>query len=251
MGALDGKVAIITGAGANMGKAAAELFAAEGARVVVADWDADSGAEVARQVGGLFVRADVGKSADVDALVAEAVRRFGRLDIMYNNAGISRVAPVLEASDEDFAALMNVDLGGVFYGTRAAANVMRGQGSGIIINTASTNAIHGVLGMSLYSAAKAAVVQFTKVAAAELAPFGIRVNAICPGAIPSILLAKQMGVTDEQIAALDDKQPMGRVGRPEEIAQGALYLATDQSSFVTGHALVIDGGMTAIGGFRL
>jgi NAD(P)-dependent dehydrogenase (short-subunit alcohol dehydrogenase family) len=251
MGALDGKVAIITGAGANMGKAAAELFAAEGAQMVVADWDEESGAEVARQVGGMFVRADVGKSADVDALVAAAISRFGRLDIMYNNAGISRVATVLEATDEDFAALMNVDLGGVFYGTRAAAKVMRPAGAGIIINTASTNAIHGVLGMSLYSAAKAAVVQFTKVAAAELAPFGIRVNAICPGTIPSKLLAKQMGVTDEQIAALDDKQPIGRVGRPEEIAQGALYLATDQSSFVTGHALVIDGGMTAIGGFRL
>lgn len=249
MGILDGKIAIITGGGANLGKAAAELFAAEGAAVVVADWNAESGEAVARQIGGTFIRADISKSAEVDALVNAVINRFGRLDTIFNNAGIARMASVIDASDDDFDELMNVDVGGVFYGTRAAAIAMKSQGYGTIINTASTAAIHGVIGMSLYSAAKAAVIALTKVAAVELAPFGIRVNAICPGLIPSKGLVTQMGVTSEQLAELDGKVPLGRVGKAEEIAQGVLYLASEQSSFVTGHALVIDGAMTATGSF--
>ena len=249
MGILDGKIAIITGGGANLGKAAAELFAAEGAAVVVADWNAESGEAVARQIGGTFIRVDISKSAEVDALVNAVINRFGRLDTIFNNAGIARMASVIDASDDDFDELMNVDVGGVFYGTRAAAIAMKSQGYGTIINTASTAAIHGVIGMSLYSAAKAAVIALTKVAAVELAPFGIRVNAICPGLIPSKGLVTQMGVTSEQLAELDGKVPLGRVGKAEEIAQGVLYLASEQSSFVTGHALVIDGAMTATGSF--
>ncbi|WP_340268855.1 SDR family NAD(P)-dependent oxidoreductase [Sphingobium mellinum] len=247
MGVLEGKIAIVTGAGSNMGAATAELFASEGATVIVADHHVERGKSVAYRIGALFVQADVSKSAEIDSIVQTAIDEFGKLDIMFNNAGIARLCQVTDVSDEEYQSIMGVNVGGVFFGTRAAGKVMRNQGSGTIINTASTNAILGVPGMALYSASKAAVVSFTKTVAVELAPFGVRVNAICPGAIPSPIIMADMGVTTEDLAAFDAKLPMRRVGKPEEVARGALYLASDQSSYVTGHALVIDGGLTAAG----
>jgi len=247
MGLLQGKVAIITGAGSNMGKAAAILFAAEGATVVVADRDVGRGSTVSEQLGTHFIRTDVSRSAEVDSLVRATVEKFGRLDIMFNNAGVASLTPMTEADDEEYESIFGVNMGGVFFGTRAAGRVMQSMGSGTIINTASVNAIVGVPGMSLYSASKAAVVAFTKTAAAELAPSSVRVNAICPGAVPSPIIVADMGMTSEQVEAYGVGLPMGRVGLPEEIAQAALYLASDQSSYVTGHALVVDGGLTAAG----
>ncbi|WP_340315662.1 SDR family NAD(P)-dependent oxidoreductase [Rhizorhabdus argentea] len=247
MGLLEGKVAIVTGAGSNMGEAAAELFVSEGAKVIVADHHVERGTAVAARIGALFVQVDVSKSAEVDSLVQTAIDKFAKLDIMFNNAGIARLCPVTDVGDEEYQAIMGVNVGGVFFGTRAAGKVMRQQGSGTIINTASTNAILGVPGMALYSASKAAVVSFTKTVAVELAPFGVRVNAICPGSVPSPIIMADMGVTTEDIADFDKKLPMRRVGKPQEVARGALFLASDQSSYVTGHALVIDGGLTAAG----
>lgn len=247
MGLLEGKVAIVTGAGSNMGEAAAELFVAEGAKVIVADHHVERGTAVANRIGALFVQVDVTQSAEVDVLVQTAIDEFGKLDIMFNNAGIARLCPVTEVGDEEYQAIMGVNVGGVFYGTRAAGKVMQRQGFGTIINTASTNAVIGVPGMALYSASKAAVVSFTKTVAVELAPFGVRVNAICPGSIPSPIIMADMGIKMEDLAAFDQKLPMRRVGQPQEVARSALFLASEQSSYVTGHALVVDGGLTAAG----
>lgn len=247
MGLLQGKVAIVTGAGSNMGRAAAILFAAEGATVIVADRDVGRGSTVAEELGTHFIRTDVSRSAEVDSLVRTTVETCGGLDIMFNNAGVATLTPMTEADDEEYESIFGVNMGGVFFGTRAAGRVMQSAGSGTIINTASVNAIVGLPGMSLYSASKAAVVAFTQTAAAELAPSNVRVNAICPGAVPSPIIVADMGMTSEQVEAYGAGLPMGRVGLPEEIAQAALYLASDQSSYVTGHALVVDGGLTAAG----
>ena len=249
MGKLDGKVALITGAGSGIGRATALLFAKEGAKVVVADYVPVGGQETVRMIkeaGGeaIFVEADVSKASDVERMVKTAVDAYGRIDILYNNAGITRAAPTAETTEEEWDLVLDINLKGVFLGSKYAIPVMLNQGGGVIINTASIAGISGFRGMSAYCASKAAVILLTKTMALEYGRQNIRVNCICPGVIQTAMT--KAWNPDETVQQVPPRgQPVKRGGQPEEIARAALYLASDDSSFVTGAALVVDGGLTA------
>jgi NAD(P)-dependent dehydrogenase (short-subunit alcohol dehydrogenase family) len=250
-----GKVAIVTGGASGMGRATVMRFLAEGAKVMVADLNDANGAEtiaVAKAQGHVdgiaFVRCDVAKESDVAALVAETLKRFGRLDIAYLNAGVGGAfGPIAETSVEDWDYTFAVLVRGVFLGMKHGARILRAQGSGgVILSTASVAGLSGGDGPQAYSAAKAAVINLTRAVAIELAPDRIRVNCICPGGINTPLLHR--GSPEAMGQMLDAAQPWPDHGRPEDIAAAALYLASDDARFVTGEALVVDGGMTAVGG---
>ncbi|CDO89354.1 short-chain dehydrogenase [Mycobacterium triplex] len=247
MGRLEGKVAIITGAGSGIGWAAANRFADEGARVVCADI---SGCEndIAERLGDVAVpvHVDVTNGADVQHMVATAVDRFGRVDVLLNNAGFG--GPHLALADTDealFDKILAINLKGVFLGMKYAIPTMLDNGGGAIVNTASASGLVGWKGLSCYAAAKAAVVQMTKSAALDYAKTNVRINAICPG----------MTYTGLAGAKPDDEvppggylpTPMARWGEPAELAAAALFLASDEASFVTGAALAVDGGYSASG----
>jgi NAD(P)-dependent dehydrogenase (short-subunit alcohol dehydrogenase family) len=255
MGRLEGKVAVITGGASGIGEGTVRLFAGEGAKVVIADIQEARGEKLAEELGTAtaFARTDVSQEDDIAAAVDLAVRKWGRLDCMYNNAGFGGVSGPIEDLDmAEYDRTMAVLLRGVFCGVKHAARVMKPQGSGSIISTASVAGVGAIFGPSVYSAAKAAVIHVSKALAVELAPAGIRVNAICPGGIATPIFGKGMGLTAEQAdgtiefmkAALAQSQPIKRAGIPNDIAEAALWLASDASSFVTGHALVVDGGIT-------
>jgi NAD(P)-dependent dehydrogenase (short-subunit alcohol dehydrogenase family) len=247
MGKLDGKVALITGAGSGMGRATALLFARESARVAVADYVPAGGRETAGMIKedrgeAIFIEADISKAADAEMMVKKTVDTYGRLDILYNNAGISgRMAFTAEITEEEWDLILNINLKGVFLGSKYAIPVMLEQGGGVIINTASTAGLAGSPGLPAYSASKAGVVLLTKTMALEYGKQNIRVNCICPGAIHTPMLEAgpiQIDTTGRGI-------PLGKIGQPEDIAQAALYLASDDSSFITGISLAVDGGFTA------
>jgi len=249
---LNGKVAIITGGASGMGRAASILFARHGANVVLADLNAQSGEEVARLASesgnqALFHRTDVSVEADVAALVARATKAFGRLDIMFNNAGIGgAVGPLEGISVEDWDRTQAVCLRGVFLGMKYAVAPMRAAGGGSIISTASIAGIDGYPNLHAYSAAKAGVVNLTRSAALEFACDRIRVNCIAPGGISTPILYGFAGNNKAAVEAmLAQGQPYPRAGQPEDIANAALFLASDASQFITGHTLVVDGGATA------
>ena len=253
MGRLDEKVAIITGGSSGIGEATSRLFAAEGATVIVADIQDKRGASLAKEIGAKYVHVDVSKEEDVKKVIDYAVQHYGRLDCIFNNAGIAgAVAPLDDETVEMFDRTMAVNLRGVFLGTKYAARVMRKQGSGSIINTSSTAAIRTGYGNHLYSASKAGVLQFTKSVSMELGESGIRVNCVLPGFIPTPMIAMARGVPVEEAdsklpvikKAFKEAQPIQRPGSPEDIAKAVLWLASDDSSFVTGQALAVDGGVT-------
>ncbi len=246
-GRLQGKVAVVTGAASGIGEASARLFAAEGAMVVVADVSGHEQAVAAdiRDAGGeaVAVRCDVALDADVKAMIGTAVSTYGRLDVLFNNAGFGGRAPhpVHESSDDFFDLQVNVHLKGVFLGLRHGVPAMLVGGGGSIINTASAAGLVGMKGMAVYSAVKGGVVMMTKTAALDYAEAGIRVNCICPG-IVFTSLSRARGFTEDTPRP---EQPVGRYGRTEELAAAALFLASDDSSFVTGIAMPVDGGYTA------
>lgn len=247
MGRIEGKVAIITGAGSGIGRATAIRFAAEGAKVIVTDI---TGAEdeTARSIGGdsIAVHADVSVSSDVQSVVEVARNRFGRLDVFFNNAGIEGAqAPTAECTEENFDRVISVNLQGVFLGMKYAIPLMIEGGGGSIINNASVAGLVGFPGIPAYCASKGGVVQLTKTAALEYATQGIRVNAICPGVIWTPMVERFTAGNAELEAAFRATEPVGRFGTPEEVAAMALYLASDESSFVTGAALPVDGGFIA------
>ena len=246
MGRLQGKVAIITGAGSGIGKATALLFAREGAKVVCADIkDAD---QTAGEIGdnALAVTADVSKSADVQAMVKAATSRFGRLDVIFNNAGIEgEQAPTADASEENFDRVIAINLKGVFLGMKYAIPAMLENGGGSIINNASVAGLVGFPNIPAYCASKGGVVQLSKTAALEYATQGIRVNAICPGVIWTPMVERFTGGTEEARAQFAAIEPVGRMGTADEVAAMALFLASDESSFVTGAAMPVDGGFVA------
>jgi 3-oxoacyl-[acyl-carrier protein] reductase len=243
MALLAGRTAVVTGGAQGLGFAIAEVFIAEGARVVLGDLDPDRTREAVDALGGAdvarAVRCDVTSAADVDALVAAAVDDFGRLDIMVNNAGITRDATLRKMTEQQFDEVIAVHLKGTWNGTRAAAAVMREQGSGAIINMSSISGKVGLIGQTNYSAAKAGIVGLTKAAAKELAHLGVRVNAIAPGLIRSAMTeAMPQRIWDAKLAEV----PMGRAGEPREVATVALFLASDLSSYMTGTVHEVTGG---------
>jgi NAD(P)-dependent dehydrogenase (short-subunit alcohol dehydrogenase family) len=247
---LQGKVAIVTGAASGIGKATAELFAAEGAKVVAADLNERDGAALAERLvdSVVFRRADVAVSDDVRGLVALAEERFGGLDVLFNNAGIAVFKTIEETSEEEWDRVVAVNLRSIYLGIKHAIPAMRRRGGGSIVNTASVHGFATAAGLGAYGATKHGVIGVTKSAALELARDGIRVNAVCPGAVDTpIMRANLRAVGDEaeQFAKISEAEPIGRVGQPEEIAKAVLWLATDESSFVTGAPFLIDGGLVA------
>lgn len=251
---LKDKVAVITGGASGMGKATVLRFLEEGARVVVADYNEQNGQETIQTASNAghakavrFIRTDVAKEADVQAMIDCAVSQFGRLDIIFNNAGVGGViGPVWDIEEEEWDYTFDVLVKGVFFGIKHAARAMRKQGQGgVIINTASTAGLSGGSGPLVYSAAKASVINLTKASAIQLAPDRIRVNAICPGGIVTGLTDR--GNPEQAAKAMDTFQPWPQHGEGKHIAGAALFLASDDGEFVTGEALVVDGGLTAIG----
>lgn len=252
MGRLEGKVAVITGGASGMGEATAKLFVREGARIVIADVQRELGESLAASIGPecRFVRADVSNSEDVRSLVVAAVEGFGKLDIMYNNAGIGGgEGSIIDCPEEQFDRIIAVDLKGVWLGMKHALPHLIANGGGSIITTASVSAMMGMPGQGAYGSAKGGVVQLTRVCAIENAERGVRANCICPGGTLTPILYNNPfahPVPPEQVAAgLVNAQPIPRAGLPEDIANAALWLASDESSFVTGQAICVDGGWTA------
>lgn len=255
---LNGKVAIVTGGASGIGAGIVEKFAAEGARVVIADVDPDRGEALAANLGGdvIFRRTDVADPDQVGALVAGAVEKFGGLDVMVNNAGVSSKLHRSFLDDDlaDFQRVMSVNVLGVMAGTRDAARQMSTTGGGSIINLTSIGGIQAGGGVMTYRASKAAVVMFTQSSAIELAHYDIRVNAIAPGSIPTPILASSAsGKTPEELEAFEQKlraqmradRPLQREGTPEDVAEAALYLAGERSRYVTGTVMRVDGGTAA------
>ena len=240
---LTGQTAVITGGAQGLGFAIAQRFVAEGARIVLGDVNLEATESAATQLGGdnvaVAVSCDVTSAADVDALVAAAVDRFGGLDIMINNAGITRDATMRKMTEEQFDQVIAVHLKGTWNGLRKAAAIMRENKRGAIVNMSSISGKVGMVGQTNYSAAKAGIVGMTKAAAKELAHLGVRVNAIQPGLIRSAMTeAMPQRIWDEKLAEI----PMGRAGEPEEVAKVALFLASDLSSYMTGAVLEVTGG---------
>jgi NAD(P)-dependent dehydrogenase (short-subunit alcohol dehydrogenase family) len=246
------KVAIITGAGSGLGRAAALLFAKEGAKVVVAanrDKDGEHTVKSIKDVGGdaLFVKVDVTKAADLQNAVKTAVAKYGRLDIMFNNAGTPGPGKTIaDITEEEWHKVISVNLTGVFLGTKHAIPEMLKGGGGVIINTSSVAALSPRRYAGAYAAAKAGVIQLTRTTALEYARKNIRANCILPGPIDTPFFTKVAGGDPEKIAAFKEKVlkevPMGRFAQPEEIAQVALFLASDEASYITGAAFAVDGG---------
>ncbi|MSR84536.1 MAG: SDR family oxidoreductase [Candidatus Latescibacteria bacterium] len=248
---LQGKVALVTGAGSGIGRATAQAFALAGAQVVVADVDPKGGEKTVALIAGaggqaLFVQADVTQAAQVEALVGQAVSAYGGLDCAFNNAGIGGTgASTAEYTEEDWDRLMAVNLKGVWLCLKYELRQMLRQGRGAIVNNASVWGIAGLENAAAYTASKHGVVGLTKVAALENATTTIRVNAVCPGFTRTPLIEQLLIDRPEMEAKIMARQPIGRLGTPEEVAAAAVWLCSPASSFVTGQALGVDGGLLA------
>jgi NAD(P)-dependent dehydrogenase (short-subunit alcohol dehydrogenase family) len=246
---LDGKRALVTGAARGLGRAIATLFSERGARAALADLDHDAAQAAAAGIGGdaIALRCDVTKPTDVQQAIADTVEAFGGLDVMINNAGIEIGKPIPETTDEEFAALMAVNVHGVFYGIKYAIPALA-QTKGCIINMASVAGLDGVPLLGSYCASKAAVIRLTQTAAVELREAGIRVNAICPSFIQTEMVERLVAPFEAATGAnFDDlaAQAQGRLGTPEEVAEMAAFLASDGASFVNGSYYILDNALTA------
>ena len=246
MGRLDGKVAIVTGAASGIGAATARRFVEQGARVVIADINDDGGTAAARSLGerAAFRHADVTSLADLEATVAFAVDRFGGLDVMHNNAAQTGGGYVGEIDPEVWDFSLKIMLTGVFYGMRAAIPAMLRRGGGSIISTSSVEGFYGEIMAAPYCTAKAAIINLTRTVALEYGRRNIRANCICPGAVDTPLLARMNEIGPRSREDLAAQHAIGRLLRPDEIANVALFLASDESSAITGAAIVADGGLT-------
>ena len=250
---LDGKTAIITGAATGIGRASALLFAEEGANAVIADVNKADGQAVADEIisaGGeaFFIHTDLISADSVERMVAETIQKYGKVDILYNNAGVNLFARLTDTQEEDWDRVMAVNVKGVYLCCRYTIPAMKANGGGVIINTASAAAIVGLRNLAAYTASKGAVLQMTKNLALDYAPDNIRVNALCPGVTATEMTLQMIADSPDPQAArerFDSARPMMRMGNPIEIAKAALFLASDESSYMTGAHLVVDGGYTA------
>ncbi|MDZ4278133.1 MAG: glucose 1-dehydrogenase [Dehalococcoidia bacterium] len=251
MNELRDKVAIVTGASSGIGRATVELFAGEGAAVIAADVVDDAGQRLADELAEknyrcTFVHADVSKEADVEAMIQRAVDEHGRLDVLFNNAGIEgEQAPTAEAGLDNWERVIAINLTGVFLGSKYGIQAMLRTGGGSIVNNASIAGLVGFAGLPAYCASKGGVIQLTRTAALEYAAQGVRVNCLCPGVIDTLMVERFTHDNPEARAQLEALEPLGRFGRPEEVAELALFLASDRSSFVTGAIVPVDGGFVA------
>ena len=254
-GRLDGKVAIVTGGTSGIGYRTVELFVEHGARVLIAARSTDRGQALSDALGdsAIFARTDVTQEDDVRAMVDAAVERWGRIDCLFNNAsGGTAKGTIDELSFEDFRSGMDLQIGSVFLGMKYVAPIMKAQRRGSIINNASVAGFGVGYGPTLYSTGKAGVIHLTRCIAIELADFGVRVNTISPGGIVTPIFGKGFGMNveeadrslDRMTDYFDERLPLKRAGQPDDIANAALYLASDDSTFVTGHDLVVDSGLT-------
>ncbi|ANU20756.1 short-chain dehydrogenase [Planococcus plakortidis] len=240
MGKLQGKTAVITGGASGIGAATAQLFAKEGAKLVLVDLNEEKGQAFASELpDALFIKADITDEAQVQNVYAQATEKYGQIDIVFNNAGIGKVTPTHELSYDEWRKTVNVDLDGVFLVAREAIRAFQKNGGGVIVNTASMYGWVGSPGSAAYNAAKGGVVNLTRSLGLEYADQNIRVNALCPGFIDTPI------IPEESKDILKEMTPMKRLGQSEEMAKAVLFLASDDSSFMTGSSLVVDGGYTA------
>lgn len=247
---LKGKVSIVSGAASGIGEAVAKTFAREGAAVVLADLNEEGGNRVAAEIGeaggaAAFIRTNIGRTADADAMISFAVDKFGRLDILHNNAIGAVFGRIGEVTPEAWKKAIDLGLSCYWYCTRKALEVMVAEGKGVIINTASVSGLGADYGLGPYNVVKSGVIALTRSVAIEYARKGIRCNCVCPGPIATPPLLKVKESRPEIFDSIAEGVPMGRFGRPEEIANAVLFLASDEASYVTGAALVVDGGLMA------
>jgi len=243
---MDGKVAVVTGGGSGIGRATALELGRRGARVIVADVNVEGGEAVAKECGGRFVRTDVTDAAQVDALIAAC---DGRLDIAFNNAGTSgAMGNVGDTDPAEWRGVVELNLVGVYLCMRAEIPVMAAAGGGVIVNTSSGAGLMGFAGLSAYVASKHGVIGLTKSAALEYARAGIRINAVCPGTVRTPMLEGFMGHNEDALKAMGKMMPIGRLATPEEIAAAVVWLCSEESRYVTGVALPVDGGAAAASG---
>ena len=240
---LEGKVAIVTGGSSGIGKAVAERFASEGMEVMIGDVDAEKGEKAADEIGCGFVETDVSSKSQVENLVEKTVEKYGKLDVMVNNAGIGSQSTIEELEEDEYRKIRSVDLDGVVYGCMAAAPYLK-ETEGCIINTASIYGLVGDMGATAYNAAKGGVVNLTRSVADDLAPHNVRVNSICPGFVDTPMTKEALEDEDFREHVIGET-PLGRVAEPEEIAGPAAFLASDEASYITGVNLPVDGGWTS------
>jgi NAD(P)-dependent dehydrogenase (short-subunit alcohol dehydrogenase family) len=248
---LEGKIALVTGGSSGIGRATALAFAREGAKVVVADVQVEGGQETERMIkeaGGeaIFVKTDVSDAAEVERLINKAVKTYGRLDCAHNNAGIEGVtAPTADCTEENWDRTISINLKGVWLCMKYEIPQMLKKGGGAIVNTASVAGLVGFQGLPAYCASKGGIIQLTRTSALEYAAKGVRINAVCPGVIRTPMIERVTGGKPEAEAQFTALEPIGRMGTPEEIAEAVVWLCSDAASFVTGHPMVVDGGLVA------
>lgn len=250
-GLTENKIALVTGAGSGIGRAAAQIFSREGAKVAVADIDVAGAEETTSMItdaGGdaFYIRADMSKAEDVEAMVTAVVAKYGRLDCAYNNAGIEgALATTADYDESDWAPVIAINLTGVWLCMKYEIPQMLKVGGGAIVNTSSAAGLLGAPRMPAYVASKHGVVGLTKTTALEYARSGIRVNAVCPGIIETSMVGRLKEQRPKMFQKIESGEPIGRMGQPEEIAETAVWLCSERASFVTGHAMAVDGGIVA------
>jgi NAD(P)-dependent dehydrogenase (short-subunit alcohol dehydrogenase family) len=249
-GNLEGKVALVTGGSSGIGRASALVFAREGAKVVVADMNVEGGEQTVDMINeagdqAIFVKVDVSKAVEVEEMINRAVEAYGRLDCAHNNAGIELLATITDCTEEDWDRLMDINLKGVWLCLKYEIPQMIAQGGGAIVNTASVAGLVGSWAMPAYSASKHGVIGLTKSAALNYAKTGIRVNAVCPGIIHTSMIERMFNAMPQLQEQFLVRAPVERLGTPEEVAETVAWLCSDAASFVTGHAMAVDGGLVA------